>query len=248
MIFLKEDQNYVFAECHKCSKNYKIKRQNLTLNYDGYRFKHGTVCSCGAVLKKIEGEVDTKHCPICAEKIADVLEICPHCEHDFKKAIDDEYAKKKKKFFMILFGFILLIVVVSTYMTQKTIEMGDSNTVVVEKQEAKDMDESELGEMYLVDSEGIYLGELSSDTTKINSILNPSSDYGFESADTNIWNENGVYGDKTSKTSAYNSKATIPPQIFYKGNFVAFVSKNKNLGKLTVDPDGLKQWIENKGY
>ena len=248
MKLIKEDQNYVFGECGECHKQYKIKRENLELSYDGYKLKHGTVCSCSVVLKRIKGDVETKHCPVCAEKLADVLEICPHCHHDFKKDSDDEYRKKKIIFLSVLVVFFGSLIAVAGYFTKTTSELGQTNHVVVEKQTAEDMEDEEKGEMYLVDNEGIYLGELTSDTTDSNSILNPVSDYGIETSDVSLWNTSGKYGDKTSDNSAYNSSASNPPQIYYKGSFIAYVSKNGDLGKLTIDPDSLKQWVEDQGY
>lgn len=249
MRFLNEDQTHVYGECETCKKKYKIKRKDLDISYDGYKMKHSTVCSCGAVLKRIKGEVETKHCPECAIKLAQIIEICPNCGHDFDKAEVDLEKRKTRIFLISLFSFFGLLISLSGIIIHQTQNTNQTESQVeVDAKDAEEMDEEEKGEMYLVDGEGKYLGQLISDQTAPNSIFNTLGDYGMESSNMSIWNKSGVYGDKSSDVSAFNESAENPPQILYKGSFVAYVSKNRDLGKLTIDPDSIKKWIEDQGY
>lgn len=249
MRLLNEDQTHVFGECQKCQKKYKIKRNNIEITYDGYKLKHGTICSCGEIIKRIKGDVEIKHCPECAAKLAEIIEVCPECGHDFAKVSEDLYKRKQRIFLVSIFAFFgILIILSSIFVHQFQNTESEGNTIKIEAKNAEDMDEEEKGEMYLVDGDGKYLGELISDQTAPNSILNNIGDYGMESSNMSIWNKSGSYGDQTSDFSAFNESAKKPPQIMYKGSFVGYVSKNRDLGKMTVDPDLLKKWIEDQGY
>lgn len=67
-----------------------------------------------------------------------------------------------------------------------------------------------------------------------NSICNQFT-YGSQFTES-IFNRFGVYGGQTSPYGAYNPSAEKPPVLLKDGEFVAFISKNRQF-KHRIDPD-----------
>jgi Flp pilus assembly protein TadD len=102
----------------------------------------------------------------------------------------------------------------------------------------------------LVDSDGTFLGVVSSNQYDLNSICNPHGQYGSPHALYSVRNQHGMYGGSHGIYSPYNPHCIQPPAIVYNGSVVLVVTRNTHLtsfaygtqllcGVPIVDPDFL---------
>lgn len=93
-----------------------------------------------------------------------------------------------------------------------------------------------LYDFKLYSSDGDFLGELNTNQYDSDSIFNPYSTYGSKYSSKSIFNEYGQYGSKYSSSSALNELATSPPEIYYNGDFVGYLTVNDfKLPGYTID-------------
>ncbi len=93
---------------------------------------------------------------------------------------------------------------------------------------------------YLVAGDGQFIGLLSSDKYNSHSISNPYGDYGSTYGFYSIRNPYGLYGGKYGIFSPYNPYCVQPPIIFYQGQAVILVTRNRYVitnNLPIIDPD-----------
>lgn len=73
---------------------------------------------------------------------------------------------------------------------------------------------------------GQFLGQLSSQTDPINSIINPTGDYGSPFSLTSIHNPQCQYGGDSGKYSPFNPNCKNPPVVFYRTQPLFVLSTN----------------------
>lgn len=101
--------------------------------------------------------------------------------------------------------------------------------------------------MHLYGSDGVYLGKLTTDETHVDSVFNEYGDYGSPYSQTSIWNEYGPYGNDYSDKSAFNDYANNPPEMYYKGDFVGYVTTN-SAKPYSLHPLDLYSFLEYHGF
>ena len=97
-------------------------------------------------------------------------------------------------------------------------------------------------------ADGVFLGSLVSASADPDSLCNQANEFGSMASQTSVWNYYSAYGNPQSPLSANNPAATTPPTICtWDGvqvtNCFAFLSKNRNLGYQTYDPDQIRQQV-----
>ena len=97
-------------------------------------------------------------------------------------------------------------------------------------------------ETFLVGSDGIFLGLISSNTYAPDSISNPYGRYGSKYSSSSIWNPYGTYGSKYSSKSPFNQYSTTPPQIYLYGKCVGFLTTNPYKAN-ALNPEKLDDWM-----
>lgn len=101
------------------------------------------------------------------------------------------------------------------------------------------------GSIYLMASDGQYLGILSTNKFLANSILNEYGNYGSKFSATSIFNEYGQYGGQYSTKSPFNPYTTTPPKIMYGGNSIGYLTTNKFLSG-AIDTNGFIGYLKSK--
>lgn len=97
------------------------------------------------------------------------------------------------------------------------------------------------GESFIQAQDGVFLGKLTPNQFDSESIFNKFGTYGNKFSQTTFLNKFSPYGQQFSQLSAYNSMASSPPQIFHKGQFVGYLTKNMRLSP-RIDPDEIFEW------
>lgn len=97
------------------------------------------------------------------------------------------------------------------------------------------------GDSFIQAQDGMFLGKLTPNTFDSESIFNKFGSYGNKFSQTTFLNKYSPYGQQFSHLSAYNSMANSPPQIFVKGRFWGYLTKNTRLTP-RVDPDDIFSW------
>jgi len=77
----------------------------------------------------------------------------------------------------------------------------------------------------LIAGDGTYLGMIAYQTN-IDSIFNQFGTYGNRYSSLSIWNQFGNYGNRYSQYSPFNPLATSPPEIYWNGVFVGYLTVN----------------------
>ena len=98
-------------------------------------------------------------------------------------------------------------------------------------------------ESYIEAGDGVFLGKLNPNRFDEKSIFNRFGIYGNRFSPSSIFNRFSIYGNQFNALSAHNQFSTNPPRLYVKGEFVAFLSKNKTM-RPRVDPDELLNWAE----
>jgi len=101
--------------------------------------------------------------------------------------------------------------------------------------------------MHLYGSDGVYLGKLTTNEFHIDSVFNEFGTYGSSYSQTSIWNQYGPYGSPYSDLSAFNDFANNPPEMYYKGSFVGYVTTNIYL-PYSLHPLDLYSFLEYNGF
>ena len=101
-----------------------------------------------------------------------------------------------------------------------------------------------VGESFIEAADDTFLGSLRPDQFDHDSIFNQFGAYGSRYSQTSIYNRYGRYGGRYSTLSPYNPYSTTPPQVYHKGNFVAYLTVNTALTP-RIDPDKIKDWVKN---
>ena len=102
------------------------------------------------------------------------------------------------------------------------------------------------GESFLWANDGQYLGKLTFNRFDSESIMNKFGDYGSRFSSVSIFNKFSNYGSKFSSLSPFNQFTSTPPIIYYKGQKIGLLTKNRFLGNVNVDPDELNEWMKSK--
>lgn len=97
-------------------------------------------------------------------------------------------------------------------------------------------------ETFLVGSDGVFLGLLSTNIYSADSISNPYGQYGSKYSTTSIWNPYGTYGSKYSSKSPFNQYTMNPPRIFLYGKPVGYLTINPYI-KNSLSPEKLDEWM-----
>jgi hypothetical protein len=97
----------------------------------------------------------------------------------------------------------------------------------------------------LVAQDGQFLGIISFEKFKPDSINNKTGDYGNHFKPFSIVNELGKYGSNISPYSAFNEHARFPPKINLDDRFIAYLTCNQMLSP-RVDPRELLDWLDGK--
>lgn len=97
-------------------------------------------------------------------------------------------------------------------------------------------------------ADGVFLGSLVAAGADPDSLCFQGGEFGSMASSTSIWNFYSAYGSPTSPLSVNNPAATTPPTICYWDgaqvtNCFAFISKNRNLGYQTYDPDMIRRSV-----
>lgn len=80
----------------------------------------------------------------------------------------------------------------------------------------------------VIADDGTFLGKIT-DSWDPDSIFNENGIYGSKTSIYSIWNENSEYGNKFSMYSPFNSHTNTPPKIIKEGEFIGYLSVNKYL-------------------
>lgn len=244
MKFDREDVDYVYATCEKCQKEYKLKWQSIERAYYGYKLKHTAICSCGEPLKKIEGNGETTYCPECAHLNSAAFDNCEKCGHVLQR---EKTKEDKRKQFMFIAGIVVVLagmMLTAGFLNRDSIWSLSQSEYSSVTDPGKIKPPKSLGDLYLEDYYGNFLGRLTLSETDEYSLFNPDSLYGYIESGISIWNENGSFGSAESDESVSNVNATKPPKIMYKEKFLGHVTLNENLEGTMVKPDHLREWIE----
>ena len=102
------------------------------------------------------------------------------------------------------------------------------------------------GESFLVAADGQFLGMLSSNRYKTDSVMNEYGGYGSKYSSTSIFNTYSQYGSEYSQLSAFNPYTQTPPRIFLRGNLVGYLTANQYKPN-SLDPHKLFDYIINNG-
>ena len=102
------------------------------------------------------------------------------------------------------------------------------------------------GNATLIAKDGTYLGIVTSNPFKSDSIMNQFGAFGSQFALKSIFNPFGTYGSKFALYSPYNQFTITPPIIYYKnGEALGYLTKNSLLS-FAVDPDRLYVYYYSK--
>ena len=98
-------------------------------------------------------------------------------------------------------------------------------------------------------NDGQYLGKLTFSRYDSDSILNKYGSYGSQYSSTSIFNKYSNYGSQYSSLSPFNKYTSTPPTVYYKGEKVGYLTKNRYVGygSSNIDPDQLFEWMKSKG-
>ena len=99
------------------------------------------------------------------------------------------------------------------------------------------------GESFIEAHDGTFLGKLNPDRFDNDSIFNRFGPYGNRYSTLSIFNRFSNYGSQFSQISPYNKFTSTPPKIIQKGEFRAYLTKNKFLSP-NVDPDEILGWAK----
>lgn len=245
MKFVKEDQEYVYACCKQCEKEYKLKWNMLERTYDGYKLKHMAICNCGEPLKRIEGSGEAVYCPACAHLNPVIVEYCQACG----QKIEHESTKESKRNqYLFIAGIIvvlgILMVIAASFNKQYIWSFSKEGYSSV-TDPSKIKSPNVLGDLYIEDQYGNYLGRLTINKKDEYSVFNPDSIYGYAESGISIWNREGTFGREDSNESVYNKNATKPPKIMYHGKFLGYLTANEEIEGMVVKPEELYIWLEN---
>ena len=111
--------------------------------------------------------------------------------------------------------------------------------VVANEEEAR----RQSGESFIQAADGKFLGSIKPSPFAADSLFNQFSPYGNQFSPDSIFNTFGPYGGIFNELSPYNSLSGRPPQIFVKGVFWGYLTKNVTL-QPRVDPDEIEDWAE----
>lgn len=99
------------------------------------------------------------------------------------------------------------------------------------------------GESYIQGADGQYLGSLSPNEFRTDSIFNKFNPYGSPYSSISIFNQYSPYASPFSQLSAYNKYAQNPPKIFLKGKFHAYLTTNSLISP-RINPDKILDWAK----
>lgn len=101
-------------------------------------------------------------------------------------------------------------------------------------------------ESFIVAADGQFLGQLSSNKYMTESVFNEYGTYGSKYSSTSIFNQYCPYGNPYNKLSPFNQYSSMPPSVYLRGHFVAYLSMNRLINN-RIDPHGLFDYIINNG-
>lgn len=99
------------------------------------------------------------------------------------------------------------------------------------------------GQSFLVANDGQFLGKLSLNQYDSDSISNVYGSYGSPYSSTSINNQYSSYGSPYSSLSPNNQYTSTPPTIYLRGVKYGYLTKNKYMSGVILDPDSLINWI-----
>lgn len=102
-------------------------------------------------------------------------------------------------------------------------------------------------ELYLVGSDGVYLGKLTTDQYDSESVFNEIGKYGSDISMTSIWNDISPYGSDVSMKSAFNNVASKPPLIVYNDKIIGHLTTN-DIKNNSLHPKYLYSWLKDNGF
>jgi hypothetical protein len=103
--------------------------------------------------------------------------------------------------------------------------------------------------LVLIADDGTFLGEASSKPNRSNGVCNTYGSYGSAYGQYSVFNESGIYGGDSSKTSAYNEFATKPPRLYCESTSESLNPVTKNIFLPgAIDPDVLCATLAKNGY
>lgn len=94
-------------------------------------------------------------------------------------------------------------------------------------------------QLFIVAADNSFLGVVNNNQFHRDSICNQFGKYGSEFSSVSIFNKFGNYGGEFSPNGAYNPNARKPPMLVSNGEFLGFITKNRNVPH-RVDPDILR--------
>lgn len=100
------------------------------------------------------------------------------------------------------------------------------------------------GESFIESEDGVYLGKLNPNKFDQESIFNKFGPFGSKFSQSSIFNRFSPYGNQFNILSPFNQYSSNSPKIFVRGQFVAYLTKNKYKNP-RVDPDEILEWAEN---
>lgn len=101
-------------------------------------------------------------------------------------------------------------------------------------------------ESFLLSQDNQFLGKLTLNKYDTESIVNEYGTYGSRYSATSIFNTYSNYGSPYSSLSPYNPYTNTPPIIYISGQRFGYLSKNKYLQGMIVDPDDIKTFLKSK--
>ncbi len=99
------------------------------------------------------------------------------------------------------------------------------------------------GESFIEAPDGTFLGKLNPNKFDQESIFNSLGPYANKLSQSSIFNKFSTYGNQFNPMSPFNQFSTNPPKLYVRGQFVAYLTKNRFL-KPRVDPDELLDWAK----
>jgi len=271
MRYKSEEFDYIYAICDQCGKTKKIPRKHVKRIYYGYKMEKLAKCSCGAILTKIDGHDKEEPCVSCGKDVSINLLKCPYCGKENPHVKPKEKKDLKKivpwiPVIVVAIGIIFALIFglkgsKSVYITDQTgitqngtvgireedPEVPEDLVEEIESQENKDSEVERKEGFLLYDSEGIFLGKLSTNVEDEDSIFNDDGAFGSITSTKSIWNKGSIYGGSKTNQSAFYEKASDPPQMFLNGEFWGYLSKN-TFKTPRIAPENLWNWLLEEGY
>ena len=95
----------------------------------------------------------------------------------------------------------------------------------------------------LIANDGVFLGIVTRNRFRDDSISNPYGKYGSDDSETSIFNKFGKYGSKYIELSPFNKNSQVPPTFQKEGKILGYLTAGE-FGKNRIDVTEFIAWLE----